>query len=1023
MMRLHLRRAGATPNLTPSLLLGPLVWRASLLLAVLVAALFAARVAPGQEPKADASEDGAWSEVLEAGERYLRQGRREAARTRFDEVLAGVDEAYEDDRPTAKERGRALLGKARIEGDYGRYDDAKALLEEARRLEARPELELAASRIETRVGEYEAALRRLDALALGDSNTVHRIVALAERGRLLRRLGRRADARRDFEAVVAANAAQNFDDAARKTALGIALCELGSPDQLYEASSLFIEVTKQDPLYVDAYLELGDLHFRVWREVAGRPSGESEYKRALEHCGDHELVLVALYRTRKENFLLESDKTDSYLRRALAINKNSVPALVARASNLIDERRFGAARSVLQQALSINARDVTALSEMAAVCNLLYREADEKVFRERAAAVDPTSVEADALLGKHLIALYRFADAIPILNRARAKDPEDVPTLLSLGRALLYAGRAEEGARLLEETKKIERGFVNPWRDNQIALQRRVDETYEKVEIGNFVFQIHPSEKDVLVPYLSREYEEARKLLGTKYGVTPDCKVQVENFRRFGDFSVRTVGFKGFGALGACFGCLITSVSPAAPELRSQFSWKVTAWHEFAHVLHLQLSKARVPRWLTEGAAVAEEIALDASFDRRMEREVYSALVTDSVIGVDELNKVFGSSQILLGYYQGGLICRHISEKWGFAKVVDIIKAFGEDLGTGEIFERELGMSPDAYDEAFQGWLRERLGDYALVPTIDEAALTSLLEAAAQRPDDAKLRLRLAQGFEQRGNPVDTGAQLAILAKLDPKNGDAMLLRAKMAARRKDLDGARKYLVQGFENGGDDFDSRMLHASILISAGREEAALDELGRAIACWPTCPIGGDASPFVMRSRLFKKLGREAEALDELVRYTSIVGKDYEAQVELAQHWQKAGQVDRELACLERARDIDPFDRSLHERLATIYGTRGRHEEAAFCLRIAIAVKPELDRKARASGGEGNEPAADAAGSVDDERRDAARLRVLLAESLLQAGRATEAKAEAERALRDADLLDSSFTERAKAVTTKR
>ena len=38
-----------------------------------------------------------------------------------------------------------------------------------------------------------------------------------------------------------------------------------------------------------------------------------------------------------------------------------------------------------------------------------------------------------------------------------------------------------------------------------------------------------------------------------------------------------------------------------------EFQWEATLWHELAHVVTLQMSKQRVPRWLTEGISVYEE--------------------------------------------------------------------------------------------------------------------------------------------------------------------------------------------------------------------------------------------------------------------------------------------------------------------------------------------------------------------------------------------------------------------------------
>ena len=78
-------------------------------------------------------------------------------------------------------------------------------------------------------------------------------------------------------------------------------------------------------------------------------------------------------------------------------------------------------------------------------------------------------------------------------------------------------------------------------------------------------------------------------------------------FPKHDDFAVRTVGLPGMiGALGACFGRVVTLDSPKARP-PGDFNWAPTLWHELAHVMTLQLSKQRVPRWLTEGISTYEE--------------------------------------------------------------------------------------------------------------------------------------------------------------------------------------------------------------------------------------------------------------------------------------------------------------------------------------------------------------------------------------------------------------------------------
>ena len=92
-----------------------------------------------------------------------------------------------------------------------------------------------------------------------------------------------------------------------------------------------------------------------------------------------------------------------------------------------------------------------------------------------------------------------------------------------------------------------------------------------------------------------------------KYQFTPKGPILIEMFPQHDDFAVRTVGLPGMlGALGACFGRVVTLDSPKARP-PGDFNWEPTLWHELAHVITLQLSKQRVPRWLTEGISIYEE--------------------------------------------------------------------------------------------------------------------------------------------------------------------------------------------------------------------------------------------------------------------------------------------------------------------------------------------------------------------------------------------------------------------------------
>ena len=46
--------------------------------------------------------------------------------------------------------------------------------------------------------------------------------------------------------------------------------------------------------------------------------------------------------------------------------------------------------------------------------------------------------------------------------------------------------------------------------------------------------------------------------------------------------------------------------SPTAREL-DHFNWGSTLWHEFTHIITLQMTENKVPRWFSEGLSVFEE--------------------------------------------------------------------------------------------------------------------------------------------------------------------------------------------------------------------------------------------------------------------------------------------------------------------------------------------------------------------------------------------------------------------------------
>src|SRR5690606_5063053 len=188
----------------------------------------------------------------------------------------------------------------------------------------------------------------------------------------------------------------------------------------------------------------------------------------------------------------------SYLERALLANPKSVPALLERAIGLADDRRLEDAAAALDAALAINPNDKRVLAQRSALALLRGEPEAAERFRARAEAIDPDYPGVDLATGDRMVALYRFRDSVPFYRAALAAEPESVPALHGLAKALIYSGAGEEAAELLERAASLQSGYVNPWRNNALAVQRLLEAEYRTIRTGGFVFWLHRDDAAVL---------------------------------------------------------------------------------------------------------------------------------------------------------------------------------------------------------------------------------------------------------------------------------------------------------------------------------------------------------------------------------------------------------------------------------------------------------------------------------------------------------------------------------------------
>ena len=203
---------------------------------------------------------------------------------------------------------------------------------------------------------------------------------------------------------------------------------------------------------------------------------------------------------------------------------------------------------------------------------------------------------------------------------------------------------------------------------NLLRMLDAVDE-FETIRKGDLIVRLHPDEFPVMGDYVVSLASQALETLGGRYGVEVDGPILIEVFPRHDDFAVRNLGLPGMiGALGACFGRVVTMDSPRARP-PGTFNWQATLWHEMAHVITLQMSNQRVPRWLSEGISVFEEKRARQRWAREMELVFAQALDQGALLSLEDLDSGFSDPEkISLAYYESSLFVEHIIQLVGEKK-------------------------------------------------------------------------------------------------------------------------------------------------------------------------------------------------------------------------------------------------------------------------------------------------------------------------------------------------------------------
>ena len=199
----------------------------------------------------------------------------------------------------------------------------------------------------------------------------------------------------------------------------------------------------------------------------------------------------------------------------------------------------------------------------------------------------------------------------------------------------------------------------------------------------------------------------------------PRLPITVEIYPNHDDFAVRTAGLPGIGLLGVTFGNVVAMDSPSGRK-SGDFHWGSTLWHEMAHVFTLSVTRNRVPRWLSEGLSVYEEWTTGPTPGVAVTPPVLDTFTAGKLLPIARLDEGFlrpsYENQVQISYQQAGLACLFAEQRFGFAKVVEFLRAFNDDPTTAQAIRAVFKVEPEQFDKEFDAFMKQRFAAYLADP-------------------------------------------------------------------------------------------------------------------------------------------------------------------------------------------------------------------------------------------------------------------------------------------------------------------
>ncbi len=757
---------------------------------------------------------------------------------------------------------RALL---RVYIETGRYTEAEATAK--RFLQKTPNAGIVRHQLAealAAIGRHTEAIAEFERAA-ADSEKADKLESDLRRAEVLDLIGQEDRAKTIYESFVKYYTDNDPESAQELTLIARALVHL---ERFQDANDMYRSAIEADSGYFEAQLGAAELFTAKYAYSDAALFLDDAFKINPNSARAY------LNLARNKRFGGDAEMAAA-ISKALTINPNLVDAIALKAAMALEANKLDEAATQIDKALKINSRSLEAHSLQAAMLYLQDRDFEPAIAATL--AISPKYGDVYNTLSHYATITRRTEQAAQFARRATEIAPRLWDAHLNLGMALLRIGQMEPGREAIEKAFKGDP--FNIWAKNTLDLLDSMRD-FKETKRGAFIIKASAQESDVLAPYAANLLEEAAAKLTSKYKFTPKGPIIVEIFQNHEDFAVRTLGIPGLGALGVCFGFVVAQDSPSARQA-GEFNWGSTLWHEYTHVITLQMTDFRIPRWFSEGLSVYEERRARPGWGDDWNPLFVRSFTEKRWFKMADLDAGFQRPKtpqdVPIAYFQASQVCEFIAERYGFDAILRMLAMYRDKARTPDVLQQVLKLSESDFDREFSAYI------------------------------EAKVK-PLQQALSTQNNVVASLSKEEVLKQLATQDTFALRIRA---------------------------------AELLAADGDTQGAVTHYTRALELFPY--VSGKGNPYEALAKLLEEKGHRAQAakvLDSLVKNDE---NNLEALKTIARLRLALGERQQALDALQASFFISPFDYKLHTQAGELSIELKDYAKALTEFQVTLALAP--------------------------------------------------------------------------------